>query len=183
MRKTALAIAATLALGGCATVPAPIAGDNFAVITPQQAAGQDASGQHVRWGGEIIKVEPRAEVTCFEVLSRDLWPDARPKRRDESGGRFMACSKGFYDPALYTHGRDLTITGTLNGTEKHKVGEYDYTFPLVDTDQVYLWPKRDYLDNYPYPYYGPTPYDPFWGGPYWGFWTPPPVIIVRGRHH
>ena len=66
----------------------------------------------------------------------------------------------------------LTIVGL------HKVGGYDYTYALVDADNIYLWPLRDRRDNNAWPYY----YDPFWGpwGPYWGggFWTPP-VLIVR----
>ena len=183
MRNKLLMIAIGLALGGCATVPAPIAGDNFSAVTPQQAVAQSVGGQKVRWGGEIISVEPRADVTCFEVLSRELWSDARPNRHDHSDGRFIACSKGFYDPAVYTKGRDLTITGMLNGTEQHKVGDYNYTFPQVSADQVYLWPKREYArgfyDGYGWGPYGP--YDPFWG-PYWGgLWFEPPVVIVR--HH
>lgn len=189
MRNIALAIAAALIVGGCATVPAPIAGDNFAAVTPQQAATQNADGQRVRWGGEIIKVEPRADVTCFEVLSRELYSDARPNtRHDHSNGRFVACSKGFYDPEVYTKGRELTVTGSLSGTEQRKVGEYNYTFPQVDADQVYLWPERTYYDGY----YGYGWYDPFWGpywGPYsggWGWWGPPPVVVVPGgygHHH
>ena len=182
MRTMVLAAVAGLALAGCATVPAPLAGNDFAALTPQQAVQQNASGEHVRWGGEIIRVEPHADRTCFEVLSRELYPDARPKRRDQSGGRFMACSNGFYDPAVYTKGRDLTVTGTVRGSERHKVGEYDYTFPQVNADQVYLWPQRQYVDQ---SYYGWRPYDPFWG-PYWGgfgWWAPPPVVIVHDHHH
>ena len=172
--------AVALVVGGCATVPAPLAGDNFAPVTPQQAVAQNAGAQKIRWGGEIIHVEPRADATCFEVLSRELWADARPNRHDHSEGRFIACSKGFYDPAVYTKGRDVTVTGTLNGTEQHKVGEYNYTFPQVNADQVYLWPKRDYA--YGYDPWGP--YDPVWG-PYWGWgawWYGPPVVVVH-RHH
>jgi len=179
MRNTFLT--AALALGGCATVPAPLAVDNFATVTPQQAVAQNAGSQKVRWGGEIIRVEPRADATCFEVLSRELWADARPNRHDHSEGRFIACSKGFYDPAVYTKGRDLTVTGTLNGTEQHKVGEYNYTFPQVNADQVYLWPRRDYVNTYdPWGPWGP--YDSMWG-PYWGgWWYAPPVVIVRHHH-
>lgn len=180
IRNVTLTAAVALALGGCATVPAPIAGDNFSPVTPQQAVAQNAGGQKVRWGGEIIHVEPRADVTCFEVLARELWADARPNRRDHSEGRFIACGKGFYDPAVYTKGRDLTVTGTLNGTEQHKVGEYNYTFPQVNADQVYLWPQRDYAAGY-YPGWGP--YDPFWGS-YWGpWWYAPPVVVVHPHHH
>jgi len=65
-----------------------------------------------------------------------------------------------------------------------KVGEYDYAYPRVEADVVYLWPKRPVIVNYP-----PGFYDPFWGpgfGPYWGGWGGPGywggprrVIIVR----
>jgi outer membrane lipoprotein len=183
MRKLVPLIAFASALAGCATVPSQLAGDNFSAVTPQQAAGQNASGQRVRWGGEIINVEPRADTTCFEVLARELYSDARPRRSgDQSDGRFIACGQGFYDPAVYTKGRDLTVTGSIDGSEQHKVGEYNYTFPHVAADQVYLWPKRQRVDYYQP--WGPYYYDPFWGpywGPYWG-WTPP-VVVVRPGHH
>lgn len=170
-----------LALTGCATIPAPVAGTDFAPLTPQQAVAQNAGSAHVRWGGEIIKVEPKNDVTCFEVLARGLYSDARPNRHDGNDGRFIACSKGFYDPAVYTRGRDLTIVGKLAGTEQHQVGDYNYTYAHVDADGVYLWPKRQYADGYyPYPYFG----DPFFGPPGWyPWWSPPPVVIVRGPHH
>jgi outer membrane lipoprotein len=166
---------ATLALSGCATVPAPIAGNDFAAVTPQQAASQSAGNVRVRWGGEIINVEPKNDATCFEVLGRDLYADARPNRRDGSDGRFIACGKGFYDPAVYTRGRDLTVVGQLSGTEQHQVGDYNYTYAHVNADEVYLWPKRQYAAGY---------YDPWWpyyGGPFGPWWGPPPVVIVH--HH
>ena len=171
---------AALAAGGCATVPPQVAGNDFAPITPQQASSQNAHGTRVRWGGEIIKVEPKSDSTCIEILSRELYSDARPNRHDQSDGRFIACGKGFYDPAVYAKGRDVTIVGQVAGTEQHQVGDYNYTYARVDADNVYLWPKRQ---NY-YAYYDPWGpyYDPFWG-PYW--WAPP-VVVVRGPppgHH
>lgn len=181
MRKstfTTIALAA-LALAGCANVPPQLAGQNFSALAPQQAAQQDATGERVRWGGSIVAVVPETDKTCFEILSRELYADARPRPRSQSSGRFIACSKGFYDPELYKKGREITVTGALAGTEKHKVGGYDYTYARVNADNVYLWPLRDRRDgSYAWPYF----YDPFWGpwGPYWGggFWTPP-VVIVR----
>lgn len=182
MRKITFVCAlGALALAGCATVPAPLAGTDFVALTPQQAVAQNASNARVRWGGEIIKVEPKNDSTCFEVLARDLYPDARPNRHDNSDGRFIACSKGFFDPAVYTHGRDLTVVGRVAGTEQHQVGDYNYTYAHVDADGVYLWPKRQYAEGYyaPWPYYA----DPFWGPGWYGWWAPPPVVIVHGPHH
>jgi len=188
LKTSAFTIGASALLAGCATVPAPLAGNDFAATTPQQAVAQNASGQRVRWGGEIIKVEPRADRTCFEILSRELYDDARPKRRDRSQGRFVACKQGFLDPAEYPAGRDVTVVGAVDGTERHKVGDYDYTFARVDANEVYLWPKRaDYPPGYYDPFWGPCYGDPFWG-PGWGgcgrwgwggYWGGPPVVIVR----
>ncbi len=181
---TAAFVAAALA--GCATVPAPIAGKDFVALTPQQAAAQNTHGSRVRWGGEIIKVEPKASVTCFEILSRNLFDDARPNRREGSDGRFLACGNGFFDPEVYTKGRDLTITGQVVGTEQRLVGEHEYLYPRVDAEGIYLWPK---LTRAPYydPFWGPGYYDPFFG-PYGGaYWWTPPVIIYHGSpppsHH
>lgn len=170
-----------LVLSGCATVPPQLAGQDFAAITPQQAASENAQGPRVRWGGEIIRVEPKSDRTCIEVLSRELHADARPNPRGSSDGRFIACGKGFYDPAIYTQGREVTVVGRLAGTERRKVGEYDYTYATVDADSVYLWPHREYVTHHEpwWPYY----YDPFWG-PWW--WAPAPVVIVHNPpppHH
>lgn len=169
---------AGLALAGCAIVPTPLKGTDFATLTPRQAAANDSHGERVRWGGEIIHVDPQASSTCFEVLSRELNANARPIRDSESGGRFIACGNGFYDPKLYAEGRQLSVVGRTAGTEKRKIGGYDYTYARADADQVYLWPRHRYNPNrcVPGPYY-----DPFFGPyPYWwgGWWTPPPVVIV-----
>lgn len=170
--------AAASTLYGCVSVPTQLAGD-YPPITPQQAVAQNSTGQRVRWGGEIIKVEPKPDATCFEVLSRGLYSDARPDRRDGSDGRFIACKQGFFDPAVYTKGRDVTIVGSVTGTEQHPVGDFNYTFPRVDAAEVYMWPKRDrsYYAYNPWAY-GPGFYDPFWSP--WYF-PPPPIVIVH-RH-
>lgn len=187
MKTSAFAIGVAATLAGCATIPAPLAGNDFVATTPQQVVAAKADGQRVRWGGEVIKVEPRADRTCFEILARELYSDARPKRRDASEGRFIACKQGFFDPAVYAAGRDVTVVGTVNGTERHKVGDYDYTFAKVDATEIYMWPKRvKYAPGYYDPFWGPCWSDPFWG-PGWGcsrwgwggYWAPPPVLIVR----
>lgn len=178
-RSFTIYVLTALTLTGCATVPPQIAGNDFAAVTPQQAVSQNARGQRVRWGGEIIRVDPKPDSTCFEVLSRELYSDARPRRHDDSAGRFIACTKGFYDPAVYVKGRDLTVTGELAGTEQHQVGDYNYTYAKVDADNIYMWPHRTATVD-PFPYY-----DPYWGpwaGPF-GWWAAPPIVIVREKHH
>jgi outer membrane lipoprotein len=175
---------AVLALSSCATVPAPLQGQ-FPPVNPRDAAA--ASGQAVRWGGDIIKVEPRADSTCFEVLARELDASARPRAGDRgpSKGRFIACRQGFYDPEEFERGRDITVVGHLSGTEHGKVGEFDYTYPLVQADAIYLWPERPLYPRTPY--YDPWMYGfgPYWGGwgPYWGPYWGGSTVILRERPH
>ncbi|MDO1527402.1 Slp family lipoprotein [Fulvimonas sp. R45] len=176
--------AASAALGACATMPQPLQG-NYANVSTMSAQQGGAGGTQVRWGGEIIKTEPGPQDTCFYVLARPLDSQARPKlgNSGETLGRFVACHAGFYDPEVFTRGRELTVTGTLHGTVTRKVGEYEYAYPRVEANVVYLWPKRPVYVNTPYP---PGFYDPFWGpgwGPwgygYPGYWGGPRVIVVR----
>jgi len=164
-----LALAAAT-LSGCVTVPKPLRG-TFSPVAPGEASAQAQEGDLVRWGGRIIGVEPTKEQTCFEIVGRALTDAAKPIRNvDTSAGRFLACRAGFYDPAIFTTERDLTITGRLVGYETRRIGEYDYTYPKVAADVIYLWPKNDgtqvrYVS------------DPFWPG--YGYWGPRPILLQR----
>lgn len=174
----------TAGLTSCATVPAPLQGQ-FSPTGPREAVKSGGSGEAVRWGGEIIKVEPKADSTCFEILQRELDATARPRSRDVSDGRFIACRSGFYDPQVFERGRDLTVVGHITGIDHGKVGEFDYAYPHVAADTIYLWPHRPirvqspYYDPWMYGYGGfGFGYGPFWG-PYWGG----PTVIIRERAH
>lgn len=182
MKNLMLPASLGVLLASCATVPAPLQGQ-FTPTTPRQAVSK-ADGQAVRWGGEIIKVEPKSASTCFEILARDLDARARPLPRDPSGGRFIACHQGFQDPEEFKQGREITVVGRVTGVDSGRIGEFDYRYPHVEADAIHLWKPRHYART---PYYDPWGYgfgagwgwgyNPYWGpGPYWGGGT---VII----HH
>lgn len=180
-RRLLCAVVGALALGGCATIPQPLQG-NYAPVSLDTARSGGAAATQVRWGGEIIQTQPREQQTCFFVLAEPLDSQARPKPGNDSLGRFVACKQGFYDPEVFRKGRELTVTGTLAGTVQHKIGSFDYTYPKVEADNIYLWPKRPvYVQR---PFYDPW-YDPFWGpwggGFGWGPWYYPPRVIVVPR--
>ena len=174
-RPLILATAVAL-LGGCATIPQPLAG-NYASVSAAQARQGGATEARVRWGGEIIRTEPGPQQTCFFLLSRPLNREARPESGTDGvdQGRFVACRAGFYDPAVFTPGRKLTVTGTLQGTMTQRVGQFDYAYPKVAADVVYLWPRRPVYRPAYAPYWGgawaPGFYDtPFWYGGWYGGW-------------
>ena len=101
VRLFAVACFASVALAACATQPRPLQGE-FNPITPRDAAQQESTGAVVRWGGRIVQVEPRENRTCFEIISTRLTASGRPYwAEDDTGGRFIACRDGFYDPAIF----------------------------------------------------------------------------------
>lgn len=184
-----LSVAGALALGGCATIPQPLQG-NYPPVSLEAARSGSAAAAQVRWGGEIIETQPREQQTCFFVLAEPLDSQARPRADGDSTGRFVACKDGFYDPEVFRKGRELTVTGTLAGTIQHKIGEFDYTYPKVEANTVYLWPRRPMYVQRPYEPWGPWgpwgPCDPFWSswGCGWGGfgpWSYPPRVIVVPR--
>ena len=161
--RLALPLLALALMAGCATQPAPLRGQ-YAPITPHEAAARDSTGTVVRWGGRVVAVEPQQNRTCFEVISTRLDSSGRPRwASDEVGGRFIACRQGFYDPALFQADREVTFTGRLAGYETRKIGGYDYRFPRLAADVVYLWPVRERVDVVERP-------GPYWWGSPWGWW-------------
>ena len=184
-RRILLVVAGAIALGGCATIPKPLVG-NYTPVSLDAARSGSAGAVRVRWGGQIIQTEPAEQETCFFVLAEPLDSQARPERGGDSQGRFVACKQGFYDPEVFTKGHDITVTGTLDGTVQHKIGDFDYTYPKVAADTVYLWPNRPVYAGRPYDPWGTWgPCDPFWSpwGCGWGYgpWYYPPRVIVVPR--
>lgn len=152
MRRLSLTLAlAAAALAGCATIPAPLQGQ-YSNVSPRDAAAAGQPGVPVRWGGRIVSTEPMADRTCFEIVSTGLDATGRPRwAADATGGRFIACRAGFYDPAIFQADREVTVTGVVGGYETRRVGEYDYRFPRVDANVVYLWPIREHVDVVTHP--------------------------------
>ena len=128
----------------------------------------DYRDQQVRWGGAIIETENLADTTRLVVLSRPLFRDGEPRLTDENTGRFIAIVPGFLDPNDYASRRRVTVTGTLQGSQLDKVGEYPYRYPVVEAQAWYLWPRD--TDRYHY-YDDPWWYDPWWYRP-WGYRSP-----------
>ena len=123
----------------------------------------------VRWGGEILETENLANETHFTILASPLSKDGEPNTTDNSDGRFIAIVPVFLDPKVYASGRLLTVSGTLLRFEDHKVGEFDYRYPVVEVDAYHLWPESIApAYGYPYPgWYDPWYYDPWFFRPWY----------------
>jgi outer membrane lipoprotein len=127
-------------------------------------------GKIVVWGGAIIKTtNQKDDGTLVEVLQKPLDSEGRPEDVDRSEGRFLAFNKGFMDDAVFAKGRKITVAGEVVGSRKMPLGEIEYTYPLIATREVHLWPDRGREMYAPYWYY-PWWYDPWWDpwyGPWW----------------
>lgn len=153
--------ALALLLGACASQPKPLQGGYLETPTPHAAVQGDYTGTAVRWGGRIVQVEPRTDATCFEMIATRLTAHGRPYwAADDTNGRFIACRTGFYDPAVFQVNREVTFTGRIAGYDTRRIGEYDYRFPRIDAEVVYLWPVRERVDVVT----RPAPW------PWWGYW-------------
>ncbi len=157
----------------CARPPVRLEGE-FPRTTVLDAQQADHTGERVRWGGVIVETKPGHDETCFQVMSAPLDRRARPRAYDDTSGRFEACAPGFYEPEVYGPRREVTVVGTIREMRHGKVGEYEYVFPHVAAEAVYLWPDRNdvargyYGYGYPDPYYYPYGY-PYYGYPYYGY--------------
>lgn len=161
--KTAgMAILASLLGSACTSIPQQLEGE-YSSLTPKTTTEKDLQTP-VRWAGVILETRPEDGHTCFEILSRQLEKSMRPEIADQSGGRFVACKSGFYDPEVFKAKREVTLTGKIVYIDVRKVGDYDYHFPIVDIEFMTLWPVRRYR-----PYYAYGPYRPYyWHYPHYG---------------
>jgi len=144
--------------GGCASKPPQAISKIPADNPPLASVRLDIDrymGAEVRWGGEISKVENKADHTWIEVVRRKLWEDGKPKAGGESDGRFIASFSGFVDPVVYDVGQLLTVVGTIEAKTKQPIGEYDYVFPIVAVEGSYLWKVTNVVryPNYPPPWW------------------------------
>lgn len=164
--RTALVIFLSALLGACASnVPRAISEQPSAEVSVTQARNDmdRLSGQSVRWGGKIAGVENLATETWVEIVQLPLNHFGRPVEGDTSEGRFIARIAGFLDPHVYTKERLITVAGTLEKTVQRPIGEFPYTYPLMQASVYYLWsPAADVPAYY---------YDPYWYDPWypWGY--------------
>ena len=83
---------------------------------------------------------------------------------DESEGGLLALYPDYLDVAIYRQGGKVTVAGEVKEKKIQRLGEIDYTYPLISAKEIHLWPveKKDRVYcSYLYWHY------PRWYGPYW----------------
>lgn len=100
------------------------------------------AGRILILGGEIIKIDFKEGTTWIEVWQLPLDWRKKPKESDESGGRFLAISTDFLDPAIFSPGRKITMMGLVSGGKTLFIGEKEYHYPVLKIQEVHLWPEE-----------------------------------------
>jgi len=163
-KNTCCILLLTLLLGACASqVPKGIreAPADSPSLQQLRTQASDYLGRPTRLGGTIVATDNREDATWLTVLGLPLYKGGAPRSSDDSAGRFIAIVPAFLDPQIYAPDRQVTVTGTVLRTEAGKVGEYPYSYPVIQAEVWYLWPEpAEPPYGYPYPgWYDPWYYD------------------------
>jgi outer membrane lipoprotein len=121
----------------------------------QVAKAPDAyKGKTVLFGGDIIETQNLPDKTLILVLQRPIGRRGEPAAGDVSEGRFIIQTPGFLDPAIYSPGRKVTVAGMVLGKEVRPLGKIEYTYPIIEKRELYLWSEQDYSSTKPQTHVG-----------------------------
>jgi len=130
-----------LSLTGCATPPFNLDGVDQKVVPQQTLDDSSSLNKRVVWGGLIVDIRNDKETSTIEVLSYPLDSSSEPQRSGKAQGRFLIKQDGYVEPASHASGRWISAIGTVAGQVEGKVGDADYTYPVIKAENTHLWPE------------------------------------------
>ncbi len=181
MKKRGIAIAALLFLAACSPVlnkSLMREGLRDVPLSTVRETPDTYKGKLFILGGLIIETKHTERGSQIEALAVPV--NGLGYLKDEvrvRDGRFLAVypkERGFLEPLIYKKGRQVTLAGEFLELKKAKLDETEYTYPVFEIRQIYLW--DEYSDRYyyaPYYYYYPYSY-PYWYDPWWRPYPYPP---------
>lgn len=146
MRALFPLIAMILCLAGCAGV---ISDQSLRLVDRSLSFAelrQDPdryAGRHLLLGGGIAGVRNTSEGGELEVVQFKTDESGTITDTAASGGRFIAWSPGFLDPALYKTGQLVTLVGEARGKKVMRLDNLDYTYPVLVIKEIYLWKPEE----------------------------------------
>jgi len=111
-------------------------------------------GERVIWGGYILETVNEPNGSLLTMLQAPLDAQNKPRSRDLSEGRFLIQTENFLDPEIYSKGRKVTVGGKVAGVRPQPLGNRLYRYPIIEAEELHLWPKEtSYARPYdPYPH-------------------------------
>lgn len=137
-------ILAGLLLTACANGPRFDLGGVDTTLTPAGSVQDIAKVREhvVHWGGSIITTANLEDSTRIEVLAYPMDRYGLPDLSAKAQGRFVLLQSGYLEGADYAPGRLVSVVGKLTQTHSTRVGEAQAVFPVVQAEQLYLWPPN-----------------------------------------
>ena len=136
-----LLLSSVLLISACSSLPENLkaSGENVFTDYSSWVNSSAAVGSEVRLGGVIANVTNLTNQTRIEVVNLPISSSGKPDISQEPQGRFVGYIDGFVDPVTYANGRVITVIGVGSPAEQKKVGEYQYTFPVMAVKGAHLW--------------------------------------------
>jgi outer membrane lipoprotein len=133
---------AGLLLTACANAPRFNLSGVDNTLTPAGAVLDmaQAGDRVVHWGGSIIETTNLKDSTRIEVLAYPMDRNGLPDLSDPAQGRFTLLQAGYLESADYAPGRLVSVVGKLTQTQTSRIGGAQAVFPVVQAEQLYLWP-------------------------------------------
>ena len=139
-------------------------------------------GRVVILGGYILEIANDAGGSLLTILQASLDSRNKPRSPDLTKGRFLVWTRKFLEPEIYSKDRAVTVGGRVAGTRQGSLGKRSYVYPVIETQEIYLWPEKyKYVRPY-YPYF----YDPWfypWYDPWYDPWYHPWYPYRRYHRH
>lgn len=142
-RSSIVFLLIALMLSGCAGKPVLDSAGVNPKLTPSDVAQQqnNAVGQKIMWGGSILASINLKSMTQFEILAFPTDKRGQPDINVKPIGRFLIQHPGYLETADYNQGRHVTVVGSIKRVQTSKLGEANYTYPVITAEQLHLWPR------------------------------------------
>jgi len=132
-----------MTLSACTTLESSAPAGNRSISPDQVVRGTFLpSTSPIEWGGVIVGLDNLKQTTELQIIAYPLMRNGQPDTDEAPMGRFIAISEGYLESGDYTRGRRVTVSGTLDSVRNGKIGQADYKFPVLITQQIHLWPKQ-----------------------------------------
>ena len=146
MRKLLFLVTSIIFLAGCAPV---ISKESLSLVdreisfTELRKAPDSYTGKHLLLGGEIARVSNSKEGGELELVQFSTDEDGEITDKAKSGGRFIAKSAEFLEPALYRTGLLVTVVGKAQGKRSKLLGDVLYTYPVIAIREIHIWKPEE----------------------------------------
>jgi outer membrane lipoprotein len=145
MKKLAIVFGISLLIQGCTYAISPEMAnqaDKTLTFRQLQADPDTFKGKIIILGGIIAQTSNTQQGTVIEVVEKPLDYWGKPKRTNNTGGRFLVMHVGDLDPIIYAVGREITVAGEIEGTRSKALEEIEYNYPVIVSKELKLWERE-----------------------------------------